>query len=88
MDREDIIAFGDMPNDIEMLSWVGHGVARDNAHPYVKEAADAVTVANHQQQPRLKQTMTASMTGQHQDNTAPDTQQCTNIQPLCNNPTV
>ena len=31
-----------------MLSWVGHGVAMDNAHPYVKEAADAVTVANHQ----------------------------------------
>ncbi|WP_306592613.1 hypothetical protein, partial [Corynebacterium striatum] len=43
---------------------------------------------NHQQQPRLKQTMTVSMTGQHQDNNAPDTQQCTNIQPLCNNPTV
>ncbi|WP_049064048.1 HAD family hydrolase [Corynebacterium striatum] len=46
--REDIIAFGDMPNDIEMLSWVGYGVAMDNAHPSVKEAADAVTVANHQ----------------------------------------
>ncbi|MFR9831979.1 hypothetical protein ACL1G3_13545, partial [Corynebacterium striatum] len=43
---------------------------------------------NHQQQPRLKQTMTVSMNGQHQDNNAPDTQQCTNIQPLCNNPTV
>ncbi|MDO5033130.1 HAD family hydrolase [Corynebacterium sp.] len=46
--REEIIAFGDMPNDVEMLRWVGHGVAMDNAHPMVKEAADEITAANHQ----------------------------------------
>ena len=48
IERSDIIAFGDMPNDIEMLSWVGRGVAMGNAHPAVKEAADEVTMANHQ----------------------------------------
>lgn len=46
--REDIIAFGDMPNDIEMLSWAGWGVAMENAHAEVKAAADEVTVAHHQ----------------------------------------
>lgn len=32
VEQEATIAFGDMPNDIEMLKWVGHGVAMDNAH--------------------------------------------------------
>lgn len=40
------IAFGDMPNDIEMLQWVNHGVAVANAHPDVKAAADEVGVGN------------------------------------------
>lgn len=46
--QEETIAFGDMPNDIEMLTWAGCGVAMENALPAVKAAADAVTVANHQ----------------------------------------
>ena len=48
VDQAEVIAFGDMPNDIEMLQWAGCGVAMENAHPEVKAAADAVTVANHQ----------------------------------------
>lgn len=43
---EDVIAFGDMPNDIEMLRWSGHGVAMANAHPEVLAVADEVTAAN------------------------------------------
>ncbi|QNE90330.1 HAD family hydrolase [Corynebacterium incognita] len=42
------IAFGDMPNDIEMLRWVGTGVAMGNAADNVKDAADYVTSPNHQ----------------------------------------
>lgn len=42
----DVIAFGDMPNDLPMLSWAGHGVAMANAHPAVLEAADEVTAPN------------------------------------------
>lgn len=43
---ESVVAFGDMPNDIEMLSWAGLGVAMGNARPEVKDAADVVTAAN------------------------------------------
>lgn len=46
--RERIVAFGDMPNDIEMLEWVGLGVAMGNASDEVKEAADEVTATNDQ----------------------------------------
>lgn len=42
----DIIAFGDMPNDVPMLRWVGHGVAMGNAHPDAVAAADEVTAPN------------------------------------------
>ena len=45
---EDVIAFGDMPNDIDMLTWAGHGVAMGNAHPAAKEAADEVTASNNE----------------------------------------
>jgi Cof subfamily protein (haloacid dehalogenase superfamily) len=44
--REEVIAFGDMPNDIPMLLWAGHGVAMGNAHPEVVSAADEVTGPN------------------------------------------
>lgn len=44
---DDVIAFGDMPNDIDMLSWAGHGVAMGNAHPAAKAAADEVTASNN-----------------------------------------
>ena len=38
-----VIAFGDMPNDLELLGWAGHGVAMANAHPALLEIADEVT---------------------------------------------
>ena len=44
--KKDVIAFGDMPNDIEMLQWAGLGVAMANADQAVKDAADIVTVSN------------------------------------------
>ncbi len=43
---EDVVAFGDMPNDIPMLLWAGLGVAMGNAHPEAKAAADEVTTPN------------------------------------------
>lgn len=44
--RKDVIAFGDMPNDLPMLEWAGHGVAVANAHPEVLAAADELTLDN------------------------------------------
>ena len=44
--QPDVIAFGDMPNDVDMLAWAGHGVAMGNAHPVTKEVADEITVSN------------------------------------------
>ncbi|OBH30103.1 HAD family hydrolase [Mycobacterium sp. E342] len=43
----EVVAFGDMPNDLPMLRWAGHGVAMGNAHPDVLAAADEVTAANN-----------------------------------------
>ena len=40
---EEIIAFGDSENDLEMLRFAGIGVALGNAEPEVKAAADYVT---------------------------------------------
>lgn len=42
----DMIAFGDMPNDVHMLRWAGHGVAMANAHPLALDAADEITAPN------------------------------------------
>ena len=44
----DVVAFGDMPNDLEMLRWAGHGIAMGNAHPALLEAADEVTASNRE----------------------------------------
>lgn len=41
--QEEIIAFGDGENDLEMLKFAGIGVAMGNAEPEVKQAADYVT---------------------------------------------
>lgn len=41
--REDTYAFGDGPNDLEMLEYVAHGVAMGNAERIVKERARYVT---------------------------------------------
>jgi Cof subfamily protein (haloacid dehalogenase superfamily) len=43
---EDVVTFGDMPNDIPMLQWAGHGVAMGNAHPDAVAVADEVTTTN------------------------------------------
>jgi len=43
---EDVVAFGDMPNDVPMLRWAGHGVAMGNAHPEAVAAANEVTAPN------------------------------------------
>jgi hydroxymethylpyrimidine pyrophosphatase-like HAD family hydrolase len=44
---EQAIAFGDMPNDVPMLTWAAHGVAMGNAHPQVLAVADEVTATNN-----------------------------------------
>ncbi|MFJ6199499.1 HAD family hydrolase [Micromonospora sp. NPDC092111] len=46
VDQRDVLAFGDMPNDVPMLTWAGRAVAVANAHPAVLEIADEVTGAN------------------------------------------
>jgi Cof subfamily protein (haloacid dehalogenase superfamily) len=46
VDAADVAAFGDMPNDVPMLRWAGHGVAMANAHPEVLAAADEITAPN------------------------------------------
>nr|WP_234308272.1 MULTISPECIES: Cof-type HAD-IIB family hydrolase [unclassified Streptomyces] len=45
---EEVVAFGDMPNDVEMLSWAGTSYAMGNAHPDVITAASGRTVANNE----------------------------------------
>src|SRR5699024_10505921 len=40
------VAFGDVPNDLEMLRWADHGVAMGNAIPVAHAAADEITLAN------------------------------------------
>lgn len=35
-----VVAFGDMPNDIQMLSWSGRGYAMASGHPEAKQAAN------------------------------------------------
>ena len=46
MSADEVVAFGDMPNDAEMLAWAGRGVAVANAHPDALAAADEVTASN------------------------------------------
>lgn len=42
IDRADVVAFGDMPNDLEMLQWAGRSVAMANAHPEVAAVAGEI----------------------------------------------
>jgi hydroxymethylpyrimidine pyrophosphatase-like HAD family hydrolase len=44
---DEVVAFGDMPNDVEMLTWAGTSYAMGNAHPDVVAAASGRTVANN-----------------------------------------
>jgi hypothetical protein len=46
IEASDVVAFGDMPNDVPMLLWAGLGVAMGNAHPDAVAAADEVTAPN------------------------------------------
>ncbi len=46
VDAADVIAFGDMPNDLPMLAWAGRSVGMANAHPDVLAAVDEVTGTN------------------------------------------
>lgn len=47
VDAEEVVAVGDMPNDIAMLRWAGSSYAVANAHPAAKVAAkDGVLVSN------------------------------------------
>ncbi|KAI8099044.1 HAD-like domain-containing protein [Halteromyces radiatus] len=43
---DQVIAFGDMPNDVEMIRFAGLGVAMANGHEDAKAAADYVTLSN------------------------------------------
>ncbi|MEX2289261.1 MAG: Cof-type HAD-IIB family hydrolase [Mycobacteriales bacterium] len=43
---DEVVAFGDMPNDLPMLSWAGHSVAMSNAHPEVLATVDEVAASN------------------------------------------
>ena len=47
VDASEVVAFGDMPNDVEMLRWAGLGVAMGNAEDGVKSVADEVTADNN-----------------------------------------
>ncbi len=42
----DVVAFGDMPNDLAMLTWAGASYAMGNAHPSVLEVAAHVAPTN------------------------------------------
>jgi Cof subfamily protein (haloacid dehalogenase superfamily) len=44
--RDDVVAFGDMPNDLAMLSWAGTAYAVANAHRDVLAAVELTTKSN------------------------------------------
>jgi Cof subfamily protein (haloacid dehalogenase superfamily) len=47
VDPDDVLVFGDMPNDLPMFRWAGFGrVAVANAHASVRAVADEVTLSN------------------------------------------
>jgi len=45
---DEVVAFGDMPNDLAMLSWAGTSYAVANAHPAVLAATTHRTAANQE----------------------------------------
>ncbi|MET9478776.1 Cof-type HAD-IIB family hydrolase [Streptomyces sp. NPDC006638] len=45
---DEVVAFGDMPNDLEMLTWAGTSYAMGNAHPDVLAAASGQTLTNNE----------------------------------------
>ncbi len=46
IDKSEIIAFGDSENDLEMIKYVGCGVAMENATSHIKSISDRVTASN------------------------------------------
>ena len=48
IDRSDVVAFGDMPNDLPMLCFAGQGVAVANAHQKVLAIAHEITASNEE----------------------------------------
>jgi Cof subfamily protein (haloacid dehalogenase superfamily) len=42
----EVVAFGDMPNDIPMLAWAGTSYAMANAHPSVQAVASRIAASN------------------------------------------
>lgn len=46
IEASDVVAFGDMPNDLPLLAWAGTSYAMANAHPTVLEAAAHVAPTN------------------------------------------
>jgi hydroxymethylpyrimidine pyrophosphatase-like HAD family hydrolase len=46
IDPADVFAFGDMPNDLPMLTWAGQSFGVANAHPDVLAMVDEVCASN------------------------------------------
>lgn len=46
IDRNEVAAFGDQRNDVEMIRWAGIGVAVANADPAAREVADLIVASN------------------------------------------
>jgi hydroxymethylpyrimidine pyrophosphatase-like HAD family hydrolase len=42
IDASEVVAFGDMPNDVPMLQWAGQGFAMGDSHPEALAVADRV----------------------------------------------
>ena len=48
IDPSQVLAFGDMPNDLPMLEWAGTSYAMANAHPSVRRLAENVAPSNEE----------------------------------------
>ncbi|WP_322920743.1 Cof-type HAD-IIB family hydrolase [Nocardioides renjunii] len=48
IDAAEVVAFGDMPNDLPMLEWAGTSYAMANGHQSVRDLAEHLAPANHE----------------------------------------
>ncbi|WP_240917050.1 HAD family hydrolase [Nocardioides sp. HDW12B] len=46
LDASEVVAFGDMPNDVDMLRWAGSSYAMENGHAHTRAAAQHVAPGN------------------------------------------